>query len=66
MDEETVNYSKTPDSSVVATLQRRIESGESRLSFDDRFGYLPAVLKELNVSPSSQMLVGSRSSPVIE
>ena len=49
-------------SDLVARLQQRLERGESSLSYDDRHGYLPAVLKALDVPVSSQVLVFSKTS----
>ena len=46
----------------IAQLQRRLASGEARLEFDDRFGYLPALLDALKVPRSSQSLVFSKTS----
>lgn len=51
----------TPDD-VVSRLQRRVESGECRLEHDSKLGYLPAVLKALEVPISSQTLVFSGTS----
>ena len=61
-DEETIQYSKTPDSNAVSQLQESINRGETKLSFDDRLGYLPALLKVLGIPASSQMLVFSKTS----
>lgn len=61
-DEDTINYGKSPDTGPVGRLKSRIEKGEVKLEYDARFGYLPALLRELNVSKSSQMLVFSKTS----
>ena len=61
-DEETINYSKTPDANPVSRLQERISQGEVKLKFDDRYGYLPALLEALKIPRSSQMLVFSKTS----
>lgn len=61
-DEDTIHYSKAPASNAVSRLQERIERGEARLAFDDRLGYLPALLQALGIQPSSQMLVFSKTS----
>ena len=61
-DEDTINYSKTKDTSPVARLQERIDRGEVRLAHDDLFGYLPALLKELKIDTNSQTLVFSKTS----
>ncbi|MBI4473970.1 MAG: hypothetical protein HY646_14980 [Acidobacteria bacterium] len=46
----------------VARLQQRIDSGEVKLQFDDRQGYLASLLKALEVPVSSQGLVFSKTS----
>jgi hypothetical protein len=46
----------------VAKLLARLEAGETVLERDPFFGYLPAVLEELDVPLSSQSLVFSRTS----
>jgi len=56
-----IAYSATEPADAVARLQRAIDSGKT-LPFDRRHGYLPAVLRELNVPVSSQGLVFSRTS----
>ena len=61
-DEETMSYSKSSVTGVVARLQKQIDSGEVKLAFDDRFGYLPALLEVLKVRRSSQILVFSKTS----
>jgi hypothetical protein len=61
-DEDGFAYSKAVPESAVSVLQERIESGATRLEFDPKFGYLPALLRELKVPESSQMLVFSKTS----
>lgn len=61
-DEDTINYSKTKDSSPVARLQERIDKGELKLAHDERFGYLPALLKAFKIETNSQTLVFSKTS----
>lgn len=46
----------------IARLEARIQSGEVVLAYDSAYGYLPAVLKALNIPVSSQGLVFSRTS----
>jgi hypothetical protein len=57
-----IHYSSTESTDPVARLQQRIDSGEVRLHFDERFGYLNSVLEELDILPSSQTLVFSKTS----
>src|SRR4051812_17510010 len=61
-DEESRSYSKAAATGAVATVQKQIDAGQAKLAFDDRFGYLPALLEALKVERSSQMLVFSRTS----
>jgi hypothetical protein len=62
LEDEPINYHTTPVRDPVARLQERIDAGEIRLEFDDRHGYLPAVLDALHISPQSQTLVFSKTS----
>ena len=57
-----INYSKTEPNNLVSQLQDRLNSGTSRLEYEDHFGYLRSVLRELAVPQSSQMLVFSKTS----
>jgi hypothetical protein len=58
-----INYSTTEVHDPVAKLARKVETGELKLAFDEKGqGYLPAVLKALDVPVSSQTLVFSKTS----
>lgn len=61
-DEDTISYSKAPSTGPVARLQKFIAEGKTNLTFDSKFGYLPSLLKALNVSEESQVLVFSKTS----
>ena len=61
-EEDTIAYSKTPDSGPVARLQGRIDEGKVKLKYQGAYGYLLSVLEELKVPKSSQMLVFSKTS----
>jgi hypothetical protein len=61
-DEDTIAYSKTPDSGPIARLQAKIDKGKTTLPFDEKEGYLHALLDELKIPRSSQMLVFSKTS----
>ncbi len=61
-EEDPINYSTTEAGGPVARLQQRLAKGEVKLKYDDEFGYLPAVLAELKVPLSSQLLVFSKTS----
>jgi hypothetical protein len=62
LEHPAIAYAKTAANDAVTKLNERIAKGEVRLAFDDRLGYLPAVLKELQVPVSSQVLVFSKTS----
>jgi hypothetical protein len=59
---EAIRYMQTASSDPVARLQKRLAKGETRWAYDPQRGYLPALLQELNVPVSSQMLVFSKTS----
>lgn len=61
-DLEPIRYTATPAQDPVAKLQQRIDSGEVTLERDDEQGYLKSLLEHLEVSPTSQMLVFSKTS----
>lgn len=46
----------------VSRLQKRLDHGDAHLEWYGRHGYLRAVLRELNISPASQMLAFSKTS----
>jgi hypothetical protein len=46
----------------VSRLNKRLASGEARLEWYERHGFLRAVLRELDISPASQTLVFSKTS----
>jgi hypothetical protein len=61
-DHEAIQYSKAPVDDAVAQLQKRIAAGEVNLEYHADLGYLPSVLKHLNIPESSQVLVFSKTS----
>ncbi|RPI53528.1 MAG: hypothetical protein EHM55_13530 [Acidobacteria bacterium] len=61
-EHEAIAYSKSTPTDPIARLQQRIDSGAVTLTFDPTWGYLPAVLKALDVPVSSQGLVFSKTS----
>ena len=61
-EEEPIAYSKIPPDDPVARLQRRLDAGEAKLAWDDKFGYLPGILDAFGIPKSSQMLVFSKTS----
>ncbi len=61
-EEDTIAYSKAKADSAVERLQRRLDAGQTTLPYDANRGYLPALLRELGIPVSSQMLVFSKTS----
>ena len=57
-----INYLTAPATDPVTRLQHKIDSGQLKLTYDPKTGYLPALLKALNVPVSSQVLVFSKTS----
>lgn len=61
-DREPINYATTQPRDCIARLQQRLDQGQATLQFEESRGYLKSVLQELEVSPTSQMLVFSKTS----
>jgi hypothetical protein len=61
-EREPILYETRTPNDRVAKLARELESGDTVLDYDEKFGYLPAVLEALDVPQSSQMLVFSKTS----
>ena len=57
-----IHYMTAKVNDPVAKMAARLESGDLKLKFDDKVGYLKSVLKELNIAESSQTLVFSKTS----
>jgi hypothetical protein len=57
-----INYRSQALSDPVALLQKRLDAGTARLTYDADRGYLKSVLKLLNIPVSSQALVFSKTS----
>ena len=60
--EPAIAYFTAPVNDRVAELNRKIQSGAVRLTFDDARGYLPSVLDALRVPAASQVVVFSKTS----
>lgn len=61
-EREPICYDTAPVHDPIAQLQQQLDAGDIRLEYDQRHGYLPSVLKHLNVPVSSQVLVFSKTS----
>src|SRR5688572_3516710 len=62
IEDRAIRYSDHGHRNPVARLQERLATRETRIDYDDRSGYLPALLKALDVPVSSQVLVFSKTS----
>lgn len=63
MDHSAIDYLSRPQDDPVARLQKRIDQGQTKLDYEPNHeGYLPGLLKALQVNVDSQMLVFSRTS----
>ena len=63
LDNPAIRYYDEPANDAVAKLGRQIEAGEVKLDYTPgRMGYLPSLLKHLNVNIDSQVLVFSKTS----
>ncbi len=57
-----IDYSGPATHNRVWRMQQRINSGELKLEWEPRWGYLRSLLKALDINPDSQVLVFSRTS----
>lgn len=57
-----IDYFNSPARDPVAHLSQSIKAGKMKLDYDEKTGYLPALLKALHVPVSSQVLVFSKTS----
>ena len=62
LENGAIQYAERPVDDPVARLQQKVSSGEVKLEFDETHGYLPSVLRALNVQLESQVLVFSKTS----
>src|SRR5439155_3831818 len=56
-----IDYASRPTTDPIAELNRHIEDGTARITFDEDTGYLRSVLDALRVPVESQMLVMSKT-----
>ena len=61
-DRPSINYTKGPVNTAISDLNRRLEAGAVRLTFDPANGYLRSVLDALKVPVESQVTAFSRAS----
>lgn len=61
-DYPVIGYNEAPTQNVIARLQARLDRGELRLKYQPGRGYLDSLLRALDIDPSSQLLVFSKTS----
>jgi hypothetical protein len=61
-DDPAIQYSTAPLDNVVDDLNRRLQDGSARLTFEGRSGYLRSVIDALQLPTDSQLLLYSRGS----
>ena len=62
LESDAIRYGVPAKRDPIAVLQKKLDAGKIQLVFDEKHGYLPAVLKALGVSQQTQMLVFSKTS----
>lgn len=62
IEKPPIDYLRAKPDDAVSRLQQRLQSKQTKLEREERFGYLRSVLKELDVPESSQVLVFSKTS----
>ncbi len=62
LEREPIRYSQAPANNPITRLEQHLDRGQARLTYEEGFGYLRSLLRELNVPASSQMLVFSKTS----
>jgi hypothetical protein len=65
-DYPLIGYSEAPTENQIARLQKKIDSGQIKLKWEAGRGYLDSLLKALDIDPSSQVLVYSKTSLQID
>jgi hypothetical protein len=61
-DHPAIQYPTRAPDDAVARLQQKMDSGQVKLEFDAKWGYLPSLLAQLGIKTDSQMLVFSKTS----
>lgn len=61
-EQPPIQYSRSIPDNRMTDLQAALDHRETRLRFDSNFGYLPDLLKKLDIPTESQMLVFSKTS----
>ena len=57
-----IDYHQKIANNPITQLQAQLDQGKTTLKYSDKYGYLPSLMKLLEVSPATQALVYSKSS----
>ena len=61
-DHPAIEYSTRPETTVVSTLNQRLQDGDIHFKFDPRSGYLRSVLEAFDIAVESQVAVFAQNS----
>lgn len=61
-DHKAIRYANGPLDDPVTKLDRDLATGKTKLEFSQEYGWLPSILKHLDINVDSQMLVFSKTS----
>lgn len=61
-DHPAIGYNEREADDAISRLQEKLDRGEAALEFDAKQGYLPSLLKQLDIHADSQTLVFSKTS----
>ena len=62
LNRKPIEYAQRQGDNPVSRLQKRLTDGSTTLNREPKFGYLPALLRELQIDVASQSLVFSKTS----
>ena len=61
-DDPAIKYGDVPVDDAIARLRRQLDAGKEKLDYAPVGGYLPSLLKALDINADSQVLVFSKTS----
>lgn len=61
-DDPAIQYGDLPVDDPISHLEKRLENGQAKLEYTPGTGYLPSLLKNLDIDVDSQVLVFSKTS----
>jgi hypothetical protein len=61
-DHAAIQYLEQPVNDPISRLEQKINAGDVTIDYQPKWGYLPGLLKQLGITPDSQVLVFSKTS----